>query len=249
MCMRDSDAYIGGCCGTTGYTQDILNGIFRDSGSVDGKTAWDLIQTGGSHEGHEALTEKDEAKLLEQETKWAELMPHEKVMLCVGAARDKMKFGWLDTPRRTMNPTDPAEVLSTLHRASGYLSYKDLFSNETDWDGKPAPLPIDVRSGQKHGNVALMLARCVPAAKAFLEIATRVEKLPFEGFAVVDDKNEPASNGFGLCLYHTREAGEELLVQWRKSNDERNEQTKTALIDKLTVKKCRVTIENGLEIF
>jgi hypothetical protein len=54
-CMREGDHYIGGCCGTSGAMQDIINSVFRDGGELNMDTLESLAGYGISHDGKDSL--------------------------------------------------------------------------------------------------------------------------------------------------------------------------------------------------
>ena len=224
MCTRDGDKYIGGCCGQTGYTQDIINDIFRD-GWLESTNAIELLLTGGGHDGFELLTETDETKLLEAESRWEELDSLDKLFLCVAAVRPRLHVRSYTDADLNQKSND----IQTLASAMRYLSatYKD---RDEDKDG------------QHKANVQLNLIRAVPSATKFLEQAHSLAQ-KFIGFAIVDEKNEIQSNGYGKTIYLTENAGLEMIRLWDKpENEDRKE-----VLSKLRVKKIRLTLERGVE--
>lgn len=236
MCMRDGDNYIGGCCGNTGVVQDILNSIFRDSGWIDWRMAEELCHAAANHEGHELLYEKSEKKLLAAEEKWDELYPIDKLFLAVAAVKAKMR---VHAPHKEgVDLENEGDIVSMLHKGVRYLDFKDLFNDKDDGPAK---------KGQKHGNTALCLARTVPAAKAFLGKVATMKELPFDGFALVDEKGKLGENMLGVTIYTAREQAEETLGLWAKDDTERKKGEDT-VADKYKVRPVRVTVEKGLEI-
>ena len=153
LCMRKGDAYIGGCCGQTGYTQDILNNIFRDGGWIDSEDALDLIEVAGGHDGFEILTEKNEDALLVAEATWDKLWMLDKLFLCVAAAAPRICPSSLAkvNPSTREEPDDGIEVLSN---ALVILDYGDLWASDEQKE-----------SGQLHGNMMMHLARAVPSVE------------------------------------------------------------------------------------
>lgn len=247
LCMRDGADYIGGCCGQTSAIQDILNGVFRDSGSMDGKTLYEFISAASHHEGFEDLQEPDEEKLLKKVKKWDKLRPMDKLVLAVKSVAWKMVQSWLDVPKGRKNKkkrnTEDDNVIDALYGAASYLRYKDLYSDDD-------PIKKTVKkSGQSHGNLSLRLARAIPAAKSFIDVATRLMEEPFKGVAIVDPDGEILTNGFGYCLYYTEEEAQKVIDLWKKSNDEvKNEDVKSNILDQLSIKKATVSAEKGLKI-
>jgi hypothetical protein len=231
MCMREGRFYMGSCCGQTGYIQDILNEIFRDGGSVDSLKAFELVDRAEAHEGFDLLREKNEMVLLDAEENWKDLDPVAKLTLCVGAVLPKMQ----DKLRglRKLDPADPMDAIGILQSGSQYIHFKDIFVGDD---------ATEARKGQAHGNTAARIARMVPAAKTFLTHAAKVADLPFEGFAVVDEKNEIAENRMGLTIYTKEKYAKELLDLWKKDRESKK------LAEKFVVKPVRVTIEKGIEL-
>src|SRR4051812_19523177 len=53
MAQRGGPDYIGGCCGNLSAAQDIMNGVFRDDGWIDGNDFLTIGQYVGGHDGFE----------------------------------------------------------------------------------------------------------------------------------------------------------------------------------------------------
>lgn len=234
LCTRGGAHYIGGCCGQTGYTQDILNQIFREGGDIEDYMAHDLRQTAGGHDGFELLAEADEKKLLEAEAGWEELDPIDKIFLCVAAIYPYLQLH-TEMPRK-VDLKNPKDIVYALHSGARYLDWTDLFDKVEGREEDPAQI------GQKHANNAMVVARLVPAAQAFLEHAKKLAAFPWEGFAILGENDEPVSTPNGSSLFLTRKAAEDLLETWRRSKDDVEDARKSRIVP------VRISVEKGLEI-
>lgn len=227
LCMRDGENYIGGCCGQTGQTQDILNEIFRESGWVSADTAESLVLVAGSHDGFKILTEKDEEVLLKEEAGWLDLDPYGKIFLCVAAAKPRMK---VRAPGRAKDLDDAEDIVWNLNKCSGYLSVKDLFARNPE-----------NKDSLHLGNRAVRVARMVPAAKAFLNHAKEIGHFPFEGFAIVDPNGKFGETMMGYAIFEKKKEAKDLLEAWQKDKDSKE------IVASFAVRKVRITIEKGVE--
>lgn len=227
LCMQEGEHYIGGCCGQSAQVQDILNGIFRDSGWIDIDTAETLFLIAGSHDGYELLLETDEKALLKAEARWLELVPLRKLLLCVAAAKPKMKSR---SNGRVTDPDDTEDIVYTLSKCSGYLSMNDLFARNPE-----------NKTPQHAGNRAVRVARMVPAAKAFLSRASEIGCVPFEGFAIADPNGKLGENMMGYALFEKKKEAEKVLESWQKDEDSKDS------IAAFSIRKVRITIEKGVE--
>lgn len=226
LCMRDGEMYQGGCCDQTGQIQDVINEIFRDSGTVKGETAEALISVAASHDGYELLRGVTEKELLEVESTWEDLDPARKIVLCVAAAAPYMKIGLVVT---ASDLNDPHDVLAALNNAASYLRWKELFK-KSDQDK------------QHKGNRAVRIARMIPAARAFLLQAQNTSDLPFKGFVVVNQKKEVIENMMGYAIFETRKEAENLLELWKQS--ERGKED----LKKVSINTVEISVEYGLRI-
>jgi hypothetical protein len=232
MCMREGDEYIGGCCGQTGYTQDVLNEIFRDGGWIEPRLALDLIEIGGGHDGFDLLTEQDEDKLIAEEANWDTLGGLGKIFLCVAAAAPRICPNWL-SKIIPPNREESNDGIGVLFNAIQVLKYGDLFGSDEAKE-----------SGQHHGNMMMWLARAVPGIEKFRKHtkATLAEE-PWNGFAIVSHENEIQRNGYGYTIYSTKDAAERMVQMWHKQDAEAKDDKKNEEINTITIKPVQVSSE------
>lgn len=209
LCMRDGQYYMGSCCGNTSQIQDVYNGIFRDGGSADAHTVFELMEMAAHHEGFEIYTEKfDKEKLPELLEKWDELSPIDKIGVCCQSVKDRLKPTRMEQPMT--RPQEPDDFLSILEYSLRLISYQDVFGRDKGAE----------KSGQHHANVELLLARAVPAAKKFLDASVPFLSKPFEGFAIVKKGTEEIqSNHLGLCIYRFEKHAQEAVDLWKRARD------------------------------
>jgi hypothetical protein len=210
-----------------------LNGIFRDSGFVDAERAHELKALCSGHDGFKAF-EMDEKEMLRLEPGWDDFTPVEKTTFVVAAVLPRMKDK-LGTPQE-IDPRDPNDVIDILREGASYIDFKNMFGNKED---QP-----EWKMGQVHGHSAVMLARMVPAARMFLEQVRKIIKFPFEGFALVDPKDNILKARMGLVIAHKKKSVDEILEYWQKSEDEEMKKK----VGTYRVVPIRITIEKGVEI-
>ena len=250
LCTRDGECYIGGCCGQTGYLQDILNSWFRDSGWASGKDLWEFCNSMASHDGTEDFdsgylrehglkrTIKDYKKYREGMKEWAEEGQIFDPWIILGViwklAKDHL---YLERPpRRGRKLSDLDDAVRVIAASCQSLSWAGWFKR----DGEKEP------DAQARSARALMMYRLYPALKTFNERVQEYDMGAVDGFAICipsegDEEDEIATNGFGLCVYETTAKAQKMIDDW-KSNREDDEE----YIDRLKIRPVRVTVEDGL---
>lgn len=228
LCMREGDDYIGGCCSQTGFTQDVLNDIFRDSGRMDTTCVERLVEAAAGHEGHELLIESEEAVLLQHADRWDELGPLDKIFLCVAAVRPRLR------PESSYGSPhlrdEPRPGLGALFNALTLLTHYDLF--DVGPDGRK----------QLHGNVVLWLARALPAVNEFRAHLDAVFAEPWTGFAITHG-DQLLRNGHGYTLFGLKREAEALLDRWRSADLECEPSDKNPLMAEYEVRPARVSAD------
>ena len=205
LCSREGEFYIGGCCGQTGYTQDILNAIFRDGGWIEARQAMDLIEIAGGHDGFEILTEEDETVLLEEESGWEKLYPLDKIFLCVAAATPRLQLTGLSEAEPKKHEDE--DGVQALDKALGILRWGNFLATDA------------TESGQHHGNSMMWIARAVPGLKLFNQFVEKTLAEPWKGFAIVNKDNEIQRNGYGYTIYSTQKAAKDMIALWGQRDD------------------------------
>ena len=243
LCMRNGVDYVGPCCAQTGYTQDILNDIFRNAGTISANMAINLVNVAGGHDGFELLATKDEATLLKAEKGWDKLRPLDKLFLCAAAAMPRLHATadlpypkGCGKPDKGLLPPD-RDIVRDLKNALSMLAYVDMFDDSPDHPYR--------KTGQHAANTALRVARAVPLARAFLNRAPHILSQPFEGFGIADADGEIMANNYGLAVYHTRAAADEMLAHWHKQAEK--EERWTVRLAGSRVRPLRVSVESGLQ--
>src|ERR1035437_7587895 len=56
LAMREGENYVGGCCGNMSALQDVINGVFRDSGTVNSATLLSIAELALDHDVFEEFS-------------------------------------------------------------------------------------------------------------------------------------------------------------------------------------------------
>lgn len=231
---RDGDCYIGPCCGTTGAMQDIVCGMYRDSGHVASTELIRLAELARDHEGfeswHKELSQEEfEARL----AVWETLDPWEQLGLIYQGTRAKLRDSDFrgTVPSQFRKVSDEKRAMWDLEHGLRIMAHEDMFSQVTN--------SSESSRAQQHATNLMLLARIIPACNIVHAYLSKVDDV-FEGFAVCskDKPDEVMHNGLGMCIYGKQKHVDELLEQWKKSDEK--------VIGKLIVRRVRVTSKDGL---
>jgi hypothetical protein len=250
IAMRESDHYIGGCCGTTSAAQGYVNAAFQDGGYISGKDLSELADLLAHHdEPVKAFCTFNEPKepiadLVEKAVKrWKKIDPWSKIALLWHVTKN---FIGPEVPRAYGKHMSELEVaMSTVEDLLRYLSFERVFK----WGRTGESEELD---SQGTAQRAVLMAKLLPALKVVYDQIKILDAGPFEGFALIDKEKGPdavARNGRGLCLFSTREEVDDLLKLWREQEAQYEEKTERdgKIDDRIGVRRVRVTTEKGLE--
>lgn len=253
ICMSEGNSYIGGCCGNTSVIQDKINSIFRfDSGWLKISK---LSKISELMINHDECDKPDntinfqflpKGKNLEQTVKLCHgllakkemLDPWQVIALIWHITKDFYKP---DVPFVHGEHIAPLETsISILSRGLHTLNIDHLFKigNKSSFQDKI--------------NKALTLVKLLPALKTVNEQIETIYSGPLEGYAIVDkEKNQKVCiNGLGYCIFSSMKEIDKLFDLW-ESNDKEFEDEKTInkvlAREKFSVRKVRVSKENGIE--
>lgn len=222
LATRDGEAYVGGCCGNTAAVQDVINGIFRDSGYVE---AADLLYIGEvmyDHDGEDspfapmdddqfaaALVQLEHAARAAQADDQIMVDPWFKIGIVFNAVEPMLKpRGW-EVPQDKGRLGDEHALISTLRATLTRMDWGDVFTRDD---------PEDV--AQHEANRKLLQAKVYPLAKELVLLLEK-EAIDFLGFAIVDPTTgEIHSDHRGLCLYPARENAERTMELWARYAEE-----------------------------
>jgi hypothetical protein len=243
IAMRDGDMYMGGCCGTTSAMQDVVNGVFRDSGYANANTLCELGMYAKQHpDGFDGFNVKlSQADFDKQCRQWSKLDPWTKISLCWQAVKGKVSAGSEGEPIVQENRPDLDEKreIDELYGALTTFRYKIFMPREKEDD------PLKPPKGQSHANDVLTWAKMVPGTKRLL---AKLEEdfTTWSGYAVVERARPEVvcHNGYGLCLFTKEADAEELVADWRK-NSRAGKGENTA--DKVRIRAVTVSVQKGLE--
>lgn len=238
----EGEYYVGGCCGTTGVIQDQLNHIFRfESGWIKVEQLEDLAFRWESHDREDSYFTEEGWK------KAFKAMPAD----LPGFSQDQnpwtvMAFLWHITKECFERKVPSAygghmsemdKAISVLSQAFQSFSWSRLF----DRHEKDPKHPFKA-------NRAFMLSKIIPALKVFNDEFDKLDLGPVEGVALFDiEGDDIASNGYGFCIYETQKEAEDMLEQWRRSDDEHEERKGKPIDERICIRRCRVSKEEGIE--
>lgn len=234
LCMRDGESYIGGCCGTSSAIQDIINGIFRESGYAEAQDLYDLGELTQSHpDGFEEdgfIGDLTQEEFDERTSKWDTFSPWEKIGLCYQAVKDKIRpYPSRVEPIVQENRPDLDEKreINELYGCIHYLRYASILQQEDD------------ERGQKHANDIHTLAKMLPGTRRLLKkLESSLDS--WTGVAIVE-KDRPETicyNGYGLCLYKNKAEAKKVMALW-------NENQNTS--DKVLIRSLTISVQKGVE--
>jgi hypothetical protein len=233
--MRETgEEYIGGCCGNASEIQSTVIAIFHEGGYADADALYKLGEQVRTHpDGFEHggfFVDFDQKTFDEQCARWDELRVWDKLGLCYRAVADRIL-----PYRSTVEPRVEKDPLEALVHSTNLLSFWSMLST----DGK------DTKTGQRHANRTLTIAKMLPGTRKLLEILES-NLHTWSGVAIVrsPEPTEVCSNGFGLCFYDSREHAEDVLRTWR-SKEPPSGAAPTP--DDFVIREVRVTTRAGLE--
>ena len=238
LCMKEGQFYIGGCCAQTSHAQDIMNKVFRfDSGLFNLKDMANIAELLGNHDhGPETPNFEELGDIERAIANWVTLDPWQKLAFVWHVVKEH----YIPEKPNLISP-DKAKVecaSAILRRGLDYLAYDNIF-------GKRELRP----SSQRIAGRLLTLYRLLPALKIFCEKVSELNLGPFQGYALVDkkDQNNILINRYGYCVFDTREETEGLLNIWRSEELKLEEKPKELIDDRITIRKVMISAEKGLE--
>lgn len=257
--LVEQSEYMGGCCGSMGHVQDIVNGWFRDGGSPDIRELVHVGMTMIQHDGEEEEEDegqnefsekvtlaqiKEAAALLKEDI--TNLDAWQKIALCYHLVKnhftDRIPFAAHDsiTPMR--------EALSIISNVSSSIDMSNLFGDE------------EAHKIKDHAGRIQMMREFGPALKMVWDNLQELVPDPVEGWAFVDlsrgeDRISSWDNivmmGAGLAVLASREEADQLLNLWRENDDKykgegrRGEQEKR-IDERVGLRPVRFSIEEGM---
>lgn len=249
--MVEGDSYVGGCCGNMSALQDLVEGIFRDSGYAEAQTLLDMAYHARDHEGFEWWVARDDEKFVEGVARIQELREQGARLdawavmgITFLAVEDRL------TPRSQGVPSDGGRhdeeqtliwrLTSTLTR----MTWADLFTRRDETD-----------VAQHTATRELLKAKTLPLARRLTELLHE-EGVGLEGYAIVKQgTDEVLGDNHGLCLYATEAAADSTMALWAKWAEEEREriaknpdrESEAFWNDrKAEVVPARVSVEDGL---
>lgn len=235
LCMRDGPHYMGGCCGNMSSLQDIMNGIFRDSGWIDSSD--DLRRIANlciRHDGFEMFKDVNILNVALEQGLDSLNDPWDRVAVVWHAVEDvlvPLHLSW-NAPSDGSNATREIpkfeEAVRIAFKHLGTLRYEKFFlGNESN----PNP--------QHRINHNLHLSGLLSAFSTIYEDLKARETDELIGFGLRSNEDgKPGENGYGLCLYADKKSAEDVLTVWEESD--KFDRTKW------TIAPFRVTLADGL---
>lgn len=234
LCMREGDDYIGGCCGSMAFVQDLMNGVFRDSGDMDSQSLRLIGEAMISHHGVSPEWSFDKPPtVMPTPEEFGLLRTWDRLAVIWYIVRGHLQLEEPTLKRKSENDDGTLRhAIKAVANGAHGLDNHYLFQ-VIDHDPNPA------RETQKKATMSLTLARLLPALRTVLDRIYELDPGPFEGIAIVDPDNEVVTNGFGPCVYDKQESAEGDLASMVAHN-KRYE-------DLLNLRPVRVSVAKGIE--
>ena len=248
MCARRDDLgypesfYVGGCCGNTSAAQDTLNHIMRMNSQ--GLSAYEIRNNLAEYHdlmrNHDGYNREDMPDLAEH----AETDPVARMLLLYETVKDKVEPGRERPYARDYDPEDPKDALKIVDTHASALSLS-LF-----WDRPPEG---EEPSHMTRAWRAERLGKLLPAIRTLHLELGKMDLVPFEGWAIVSGDEVGQARG-GPAVFGDRKEANETAKAWnesqKKSRDSRQEgeETPEYMTREFSVRACRVSLENGVEV-
>jgi hypothetical protein len=258
--MRDGQFYMGGCCGSMSALQDVVcHQIRTDSGWFDIRTLGDIAIRMIEHDGDEGTDDEKELSFshLPQGVALGDFVRQYAEDIKAATRTDDalldpwmlMQVVWHIT-KDFFSPEVPAaygdhmsdldKAVSTLGRSLEYLSMERVFR----WDKE--------KTSQDKAGRSFLLYRMLPALKVLNENIDGLDLGPLEGWALIEKEKGPEAicrNGYGMCIYDSKEKIDEVLNLWRRDDAEHKDPfpDRKPIDERIGVRRVRVSKEKGIE--
>lgn len=236
LCTRDGAYYLGGCCGTYSYCQDLLNGAFRDSGWISARNFRDLMESMASHDGQdnfrseeveEFLAEGQEQELIEVcLAKWdhENFLPWVKLDLVWNTVKDHLKVE--DPAAQGNDPARYEDAINIIADSAFLLNCRHIFDTEDSLQSKAETVRI--------------MHELYPALRTVMNRLSDAGIDPVEGYAVMSGQEIYSHSRFKI--FKTHEEAEQAIAAWADSPYNEHEELQ------FHVAHVRISFEKGLEI-
>jgi hypothetical protein len=207
LTQKEGEYYIGGCCGSSSHTQDVVEHVYRfASGWIDLKELNEIANACIEHDGDDspfvAFTDVFGYEWpKERRDPWLVMAAiHHLAFQHWGLSRSVPFHGISDhiPPIR--------KALKTIQDIAWAISWEHLFDSSQKQE----------ITAQVKTNRALAVARLAPALDFVREHIDSLQYGPVVGFAVIDTEcgvDAIAKNGHGLCIYETEADVQAILDQ------------------------------------
>lgn len=219
-CTRDGEFYMGGCCGSMSYAQDILNSFFRDNGWAAVRDLAQYVETMRSHDGfskedlHDPQGEEKHHPIARIIAVWDLIFPDIKPAATT----------LLEAPRPA-EFSDAKEALYALTRGAWALSWSLRFSAPDD---------------DLHTKVDTIfnLMKVIPAFNTLTKKLNDLIPEPIRGFAIYS-KGALMETSRGFAIYDSEEKAEEVLSYWCGKED--------VLRENFEIRHILLSVEKGIQ--
>lgn len=224
MCTRDGENYMGPCCGNMGAMQDVLNGVFRETGWTETSDFRRIADACINHDGFKGFT--DEGLLSKALEKGLEGMhPWDKVGVVWQAAQNVLTV----QNKELLKPEDIDDLTGAMRIASYHLRclrWAKLWTKTND-------------GGQSNCLYKVDLAATLAALRTIYDELEKRQVESIEGFALRDKDGKIGENHFGAAMFEERTKAEEMLeISAKNEKFDR---------DSWSIVPFRVTVGSGLE--
>jgi len=226
LACREGNSYVGGCCGNMSAVQDIICSWFRhDAFSIPiselAEVAEAMIRHDGEDSGFAVLPWEWQDPVAESWTGWDDVLgtvapiwetlgPWYALSILWHLVKDNWTPEVIEAPSPNRNPL--RDALFMLSNSAAVLDCHYWFGGD------------DNPGSQERASHARSLAKFIPAFQTIHGHLTELDWGGFEGWALIDLRDEGGTsicrNGYGYCFYETLVEVQEIAKQWRRSDEE-----------------------------
>jgi len=247
LTRRDGYDYIGGCCGTMSYVQDIICEWWRANEPVRINDVYEVVRALHQHAGGDksdspwqyALTSQVPETVAKLISEKSELEPWDRVAIAWHMLKDFVDLGY-DLRGSREDKTEVEQAIATLGQSARYLDLCSLFRNGDSTEAQRL---------NDRASTLLQAARMRPALVTVLSGLEQIVRDPVEGFAIeqmqggteTDPKWTICTNNFGLAVFPTEEEANNII----KASYESRAQYQAREPDHFRVRHVRIEMRDS----
>ena len=236
--MNTEGEFLPACCATISHVRDVLIGTLREGGFIRATDLFEIVNSLKGHHDCDPEGSDPEARLIQT---WE----------AIEADADLHLIGF------PLDPNELDDAFSTLYHSAATLSWNFLTNGE---DREDAKFNHDIVRQYE-------FARILPAIRTIYKTLTESKIEPIEGFAIVEGQKVLQLTG-GLAIFQRQEHAEELAQKFNKKAEAEHKNEKDRRLERkyrekaygkqeplrpitihqYSVRKVRVSLENGVEL-